>query len=158
MLHNSDVERQIQDMGYILATPIKSPMPSLYKLDDGTILTALIKVNHILTGVSRLGTGAVNHSTDIRVFAPSRNKAAKHMRPDQPPTIIDQDIQCTPLREEFNDYAVGANIIVSTKAVVGQVAKTDLHSEVGEPVYNINVQPVIKIVDKSQQPFAPDMR
>ena len=80
------------------------------------------------------------------------------MQSNQLPTIIDQDVECTPIKEEFNDYVAGKYITISAKAVVGQVAKTDAYSNEGEPVYSINVQPVIKVVDKRRQSFAPDMR
>lgn len=153
-----DVDEIVRSMGYILATPKSTPTPSYYQLGDGTILSALIKVNHVLTDAPESGGGAINHSTEIHVFAPHRRKPRKPMQPNQPATIIDQDVQCTPITEEFNDYAVGKDIVVSAKAVVGQVTKTDTYSNEGEPVYSINVQPVIKVVDKRRLPFAPDMR
>ena len=145
-------------MGYILAVPKNKPTPSYYKLGDGTILSVLVSINHVLTDAPESGTGSINHSTDIRVYVPHRYKTRGPAQPDRPPTIVDQDVECTTLWEAFNDYAIGEDITISVKAVVGQVVKTDAYSNAGEPVYNLNVQPVIKVVDKRQQSFAPDMR
>ena len=143
-------------MGYILATPVNTPIPSYYELGDGTILSVLARINHIL--IKGSGTGAVNHSMDIMAFAPRRHKSPPAIQPNRPPNIVDQDIKCTPLREGFNDYNAGDDIVVSAKAVVAQVAVTDVYSNEGEPVYSINAQPIIKVVYKRQQPFASDMR
>ena len=158
MLNNTDVEKLIRSMGYISATPKSTPTPSYYKLEDGTILSVLINVNHVLMDTPKSGGGIINHGTDIRVYVPNRYKTNKTTQPDRSPAIVNQDIGCTPLREEFNNYTVDNNVTISVKAVVGQVVKMDAHNNVGEPVYNIDVQPVIKVVDKRQQPPAPDIR
>ena len=122
------------------------------------ILSALIKVNYILMNTSDPGSGAINHSIEMHVLSPRRQKPRKPLQPNQPPTIIDQDVKCTPIKEEFNDYTAGKYITISVKAVVGQVAKMDAHSNEGEPIYSINVQPVIKVVDKRCQSFVSDMQ
>lgn len=158
MSHGMDIEKLVLEMGYVLAVPKSTPTPSYYRLGDGTILSVLVNINHVLTDALESGVGAINHNTDIRVYVPHRYKTHKPAQPDRPPNIVDQDVECTPLMEGFNDYAVGKDIIISAKAVVGQVAKMDTYSNAGEPIYNLNVQPVIKVVDKRQQSFAPDMR
>lgn len=158
MSYATDIMDLVRDMGYIVAIPKSTPTPSYYQLGDGTILSVLIKVNHLVTDSPQSGEGAINHSTEIQVFAPNRHKSRRIPSQNQQPNIIDQDIACTTIKEEFNDYLVGKNIIVSAKAVVGQIAKTDTYNNEGEPVYSINVQPVIKVVDKRRRPFTPDMR
>lgn len=158
MSHGIEIAEHVQAMGYILAVPKSTPVPSYYKLGDGTILSVLVKINHVLTDASESGTGAINHSTDIHAYVPHRYRPHISTQPDRPPAIVDQDVECTTLREAFNDYAIGEDITISAKAVVAQVAKTDAYSNAGEPVYSLNVQPVVKVVDKRRQPFAPDMR
>lgn len=153
-----DIARHIQDMGYILATPTRPPTPSYYKLGDSTILSVLISINHILMDKPESGAGSINHSMNIQVFVPRRYKMDKPVQPGRQPNIIEQDVKCTPLKEEFNEYAVGPDIIIGVKPAIAQVVKTDAYSNAGEPIYNINVQPVIKVVDKRQQAFASDMR
>ena len=154
MSYGVDVEEQIRNMGYALATPIVPPIPSLYELGDKTILSVLARINHILTSTTGSGNNTINHSMDIRVFAPHRHKTRKTIRPNQQPNIIEPDIKCVRLREEFNDYTAGDGIVVSAKAVVGQVAKTDAYDNTGEPVYIVNALPAIKVVDKRLQSFA----
>ena len=135
-------------MGYILATPLKPPTPSFYKLGDGTILGALISINHVLPNSSGSGIERSNHTTSIYTFVPSMNRTSERIQQQNQPTIVDQDIKCTPLVEKFNDYSVGTDIVVSVKTVVGQVMKTDAHNQVGEPIYRVNVQPVFKMVNR----------
>lgn len=146
-------------MGYLIATPINPPIASFYKLEDGTILSALVRINHVLTDPSGSALGAVNHGIDLQTFVPSRSKSPRLLQQNQSPTIIDQDVKCITIREEFNDYTVGDDIMVSAKAVVGQVMKTDAHTQLGEPIYNINVQPMIKTVtNKGRQTLDADLR
>ena len=141
-----------------MATPVSTPVPSYYELGDATILSVLVNINHVLIEKPESETGAINHSMDIRAFVPRRYKNREPLQPGQLPNMIDQDVKCTPLREEFNDYMVGEDIVISAKAVVGQVVKTDAYSNAGEPIYNVGAQPVIKVVDKTRGSFAPDMR
>ncbi len=144
------IASKIEVMGYILAIPAHTPVPSYYELEDGTILSVLTRINHAL--VSRSG-GAVSHSTETFAFTPHRHMSPKPTQP-KPPTIIDQDVKFTLLREEFNEYSVGNDITVSAKAVVSQVAKFDTYSDEGEPIYSVNSQPVFKVVDKRRQPIS----
>ena len=152
-----DIESQLQKMGYILATPANPPIPSYYGLEDGTILSVLARINYVLVNTSESGTGAVNHTMDVGAFVPP-DKRLHVPTPNKSPTIVNQDIKCIRLREEFNDYKVGDDIVVSAKAVVAQVDATDMCSNKGEPIYNVNAHPIIKVVDKRHHPFAQDMR
>ena len=60
------------------------------------------------------------------------------------PSIINEDVQCDILREEFNVYTLSNNTVMSVKTVVGQVRKTDAYNDRGEPIYNVDCQPVLK--------------
>ena len=108
----------------------------------------MVSVNYILSDMPDSGTGLVNHRISIDTFVPNRNKTTNAIPPNKSPTIINQDVKYETVREEFNDYAVGNSIVVSAKAVLGQIRKTDSYNQVGEPIYDLNVQPIIKIVDK----------
>lgn len=154
MSYNQDITETIQNMGYTLAIPKSTPTPSYYKLGDGTILSVLTKANYILTNALKSGSAAINHSTEIRVFTPQKNRQYKPIQSNQPPAIIDQDVKCTPIKEEFNDYAVGKHITISIKAVVGQVVKMDAYNNEGEPIYSVDIQPVVKVVDRRHQSSA----
>ena len=39
--------------------------------------------------------------------------------------LIDEDVQCDILREEFNVYNLSNNMVMSVKTVVGQVRRTE---------------------------------
>lgn len=143
-----EIVKRIQGMGYIVATPQKSPIPSFYELDDGTILSALVIVNHLLQDPTSPNLSSVNSHVNISICAPPKGRKSfqKQIAPSQAatPKIINDDVPCTVLREEFNVYNLSNNTILSVKTVVGQVRKTDLHNEHGEPIYNVECQPVFK--------------
>ena len=148
MSHIMNVENVIQDMGYVMARPKSIPIPSYYKLEDGNILSVLVRINYVLMNASESSDGSVNYSTDIHVFSPNKHKSYKSTSSNRPPAITNQDVKYTSIKEGSNDYVVGEDIIVSVKAVVAQIAKTDAYSNEGEPIYNINVQPMFKLIDK----------
>ena len=81
------IEPRIHDMGYILATPADTPIPSYYELGDGTILSVLARIDHIL--VKESGTGAVNHTMGIMAFVPRRHQSPPPMQPNMTPNIVD---------------------------------------------------------------------
>ncbi len=43
-----EINQDIQDRDYILATPQNKIIPSFYKLEDDTILSVVYKINHVL--------------------------------------------------------------------------------------------------------------
>ena len=143
-----EIVNRIKDMGYILATPQRAPIPSFYELDGGTILSALVAVNHLLQDPTNPNDVSINSSISISVYVPpnNRNPRGKQADPDKQvvPSIIDEDVQCDILREEFNVYNLSNNMVMSVKTVAGQIRKTDLYNDRGEPTYNIDWQPVIK--------------
>ena len=143
-----EIVNRIKDMGYIIATPQRAPIPSFYELDGGTILSALVVVNHLLQDPTNPNGISINSSISISVSVPpnNRNPRGKQSDPDTQvvPSIIDEDVQCDILREEFNVYNLSNNMVMSVKTVVGQVRKTDLYNDRGEPIYNVDCQPVLK--------------
>ena len=147
-----EIHKEIQNMGYVTATPQRTPIPSFYKLGDGTILSVLTKINHLLQNPFDPNSVALNSNIDIHVFVAheKRNPRGKQLDSSQniASSIIDEDIDCETLREEFNVYNLSNSSILSLKTVVGQVRKTDLYNQEGEPIYNINSQPVIKFKKK----------
>ena len=143
-----EIVNRIKDMGYIIATPQRAPIPSFYELDGGAILSALVVVNHLLQDPTNPNSISINSNISFNVSVPpnSRNPRGKQSDPDiqAVPSIIDEDVQCDILREEFNVYNLSNNMVMSVKTVVGQVRKTDLYNDRGEPIYNVDCQPVLK--------------
>lgn len=142
-----EIQDNIRAMGYITATPRGIPTPSFYKLGDGTILSVLTRINHLLQHPSNPNNVSMNSGVDIHVFVDSKNRnpAGKQSSGENPTlSIIDEDLQCDPLLEEFNVYDLSNGKIMSVKTIVAQVRKTDLHNDTGEPIYQVDSQPVIK--------------
>ncbi len=141
------INQDIANMGYVVVTPIKPIVPSFYKLEDGTILSALIKVDHLLQNDRKSDILSVHTTTEIYVFVPpeKRDTPNEQRKPTQNVNIINNDVTCTPLREEYNVYELNKNLVLSIKTIVGQVVKTDQVSQQGEPIYNVQVQHVSKI-------------
>ena len=143
-----EIVNRIKDMGYIIATPQRAPIPSFYELDGGTILSAIVVVNHLLKDPTNPNSISVNSNISISVSVPQNNRNPRGKQPDPDiqvvPSIIDEDVQCDILREEFNVYNLSNNMVMSVKTVVGQVRRTDLYNDRGEPIYNVDCQPVLK--------------
>lgn len=139
-------------MGYIIATPQKIPIPSFYKLGDGTILSVLTRINHLLQDSFNPNKVSINSSVDIHIFVDGKNRNPSDkqlsMGKISPSSIIDDDLHCEPLREEFNVYNLSNDKIMSVKTVVVQVKKTDLYNDAGEPIYKVDSQPITKFKDK----------
>lgn len=147
-----EIQKEVQCMGYITAVPQRTLIPSFYRLGDGTILSVLIKINHLLQKQSNPNSVAINSTIDVHVFVSQdkRNPSGKQLDLSESTisSIVDDDVDCKTLREEFNVYNLSNGYILSVKTVVGQVRKTDRYNPEGEPIYDIDSQPVIKFKKK----------
>ena len=110
--------------------------------------SAIVVVNHLLQDPTNPNSISVNSNISISVSVPQNNRNPRGKQPDPDiqivPSIIDEDVQCGILREEFNVYNLSNNMVMSVKTVVGQVRKTDLYNDRREPIYNVDCQPVLK--------------
>lgn len=146
-----EIEENIQSMGYVTAKPQSLPIPSYYKLGDGTIISVLIRINQISQDPDDRKRTLVKFSTDVRIFTDpkDRNPAGKQPSPQNPvPSIIDDDMECIRLREDFNRYDLSDGQVMSVKAVVFQVQKTDMHDSNGEPIYRVHSTRIVKFTEK----------
>lgn len=145
---HEEVEGYIKDMMYVTATP-RNLQPSFYKLSDGTIIKALIHVNH-LTPDPRTPDGfAINSTNMVVAYVPKekRNPAAfqPHNDAELQSSITEEDMEPEPLRENFSVYDLSNGMVLSVKTVAGQVNKTKFYTQDGEPLYLVNTTPVVKI-------------
>ena len=62
--------------------------------------------------------------------------------------IIDEDVEFEVLQENFSVYDLSNDFVLSIKTVLGQVKKTDGLTATGEPIYTVNVNPIIKFKKK----------
>lgn len=151
MTEAQDIYEMARTMGYIIATPQKTPTPNFYKLGDGTILGILYKVNHLLQDPSDPNKMAVNADANTCAFVSEKNRDPFGKKPSAEnvaPTIIDDDLQYEDLLVKTDIYDLSNGKIMSVKLIVTQISKTDMYTEVGEPIYNAESTPIIKFKDK----------
>lgn len=145
------IQEKINDMGYITAVPQKTPVPSFYKLGDGTIISVLTRINDVLKDPHNPNGIFTNTSTDIHVFVEPKNRGVPSkiiQNPIPPSSIIDEDLECMTLLEEFNEYRLSNNKIMSIKTLIAQVAKTNLYNSKGDPIYQVNATALFKFRNK----------
>ena len=142
------INDEVKKMGYILVTPRRTPIPSFYKLKDGTILGATVIVNHVLPNPSNPNDVVVNSDISFKIFVPANKRKQQGKRlvtqEEMASSIVDEDVQYDTLREEFNEYNLSNKAIISVKTIVSQINTTSLYNEQGEPIYQINAQPIFK--------------
>ena len=150
MMSIEEIHQNILGMDYVIATPRQKPMPSFYKLADGTILSVLIKVNHLIPNIINPNDMSANFTSEIQCFIPQSNRGMSGMQVGDLTnvTIIDEDMKYTTLKEDFNVYDMSNGTVVSVKTVLVQVKKTDQYNKEGEPIYNVITQPIVKITGK----------
>ncbi len=142
-----EIYGSIKNMGYVTATPQKPLQPSFYKLPDGSILSLLIRISHLVIDPTDRRRIAINSVSDLHVFVDGNRRKPQAESPRQQGSlfVLDDDVKTITLREEFNTYDLSNGDIMSVKSVIGQVRKLDGFSKNGEPIYNVDSQPVIKI-------------
>lgn len=152
-----EIESNIKEMGYIVATP-QTTAPSYYKLKDGTILRALIHVNYVTPSPGQTSTVAsveVNSTNIIAVYVPKHKRRPEAFQPFDPSelqhAVVDDDMEPEPLREDFSVYDMSDGTILSVKTVAGQIHKTKFYTQNGEPVYQVNITPIVKTTKKMKK-------
>ena len=141
-----EIQDEIKEMDYLIVTP-KKLEASYYKLDDGTIIRALVLINAISVVDNDKKSLNINSTNVITAFVPSSRKEPHKFEsiiPNTPPPIQEEDVPYTPLRENFSVYSLSDGSTLSVRTVVGQISKTALYTRSGEPVYNIQVTPIVK--------------
>jgi len=145
---NEEIEGWIKDMEYVTAEPIKIE-PSYYKLKDGTIIKALININHLSPDPHSPQGFSADQSNIIVSYVPKEKRNPAAFQPFNPAelgnNIDDEDMEPEPLRENFSVYKLSNGMTLSVKTVAGQISKTKFCKQDGEPIYVVNVTPIVKI-------------
>ncbi len=148
-----EVDGWIKDMSYITVTP-KIIEPSYYKLKDGTIIKALIHINHLTPNPKSPDGFAVNSQNIVVVYVPKDKRNPMAFQPFNPAeilnNIIDDDMEPEPLRENFSVYDLSNGMILSVKTVAGQIKKTNFYTQDGEPIYAVSTTPIVKVKKNKQ--------
>ena len=126
--------------------------PSYYKLNDGTIICAIVAIHTLVPDPKNPDGFGVNSTNVIHAFTPKEKRkptAFQHYTPQQlTEGIIDDDVEYEVLHENFSVYDLSNGLTLSVKTVVGQIKKTKFFTRDGEPVYVVNTNPIIKTKKK----------
>lgn len=145
---HEEVDGWIKDMSYVTVTP-RTLEPSYYKLKDGTIIKALIHVNHLIADPRSTQGFAVNSINIVSCYVPKEKRTPAAFQPYNPAElqsgITDDDMEPEPLRENFSVYDLSNGMVLSVKTVAGQISKTKFFTPDGEPVYLVSTTPIVKV-------------
>lgn len=148
MIPEEEIEQEIGNMGYYIARPRKI-IPSFYKLGDGSILKVIVSINHIIQDPRNPNNYVVNSTNLVSSFVPPNNRTPQAFVPYPPSELnvnpINDDLEFDVLQENFTTYDFSNRVVISVKPVVAQVIKTRHFTPEGEPVYSVNLNPIIKM-------------
>ena len=118
----------------------------IIKLKDGsklrvmTILTAAIKEDDNLT-IGTQNVIAVAYLPES-LWGPPSDK--RYTPKELEEAIVEEDIEFETEREVWNVYELEDGTVLSIKPYIVMVSRTKCYSERGEPIYLLNIQPIIK--------------
>ena len=148
MIPEEEIGNNVKEMGYITLKP-RAIYPSYYKLNDGTIIEAHIHVNYLLPDPLNPQGFAVNSTNLVTAFVPKEKRKPTAFEPYSPAElqsgVIEEDVDYEVLRENFSVYDLSNGLVMSIKTVMGQIRKTKYYSRDGEPIYMVNINPILKI-------------
>lgn len=148
MIPEEEIEQEVVNMGYFMARPRKI-IPSFYKLGDGTILKVIVSINHVIQDPRDRNNFVVNSTNIVSSFVPASNRTPQAFAPYPPSELnvnpINDDLDFEVLQENFTTYDFPNRIVITIKPVLAQVIKTRHFSPEGEPIYSVNLNPIIKM-------------
>jgi len=144
-MEESEIVKEIISEGYLIPKPIKIS-PSYYKLDDGTIISALVHPHYMLKDPHGMGGNTTNI---VSAFVPKDHRHPEKFTPytviDMSKDVVEQDVKFTPIVEDFSEYDLGDGAIMSIKSVISQISKTKYVTMGGEPIFSVQVTPINKL-------------
>jgi len=119
----------------------------IIKLKDGTKLRVTTVLTAILKEDDRLGIGTQNliavAELPKELWGPPSDK--KYPPEELEKNIVEEDMDFKVEKERWNVYELEDGTIVSIKPYVVMVSRTGYYSERGEPIYILNIQPIVKV-------------
>lgn len=119
----------------------------IIKLEDGarlrvlTILTAAIQENKEIV----LGTQNIIAVASLPDTLWGQPEMKGHTLEELEKGIIKEDMNFEIEKENWNVYELEDGTVVSIKPYVVTVSRTKYYNERGEPIYLLNIQPIIKV-------------
>lgn len=146
-----EINSDIKEMGYILATPVNT-YPSFYKLKDETIIKIEVLINHLIANPKKANNFSINSTDIFSSFVPRDRRRPDAYRPhsksDLNQHILQDDVEFEVLQEKFSTYELSNDFTLDLKPVLAQVRKTEFYTPIGEPIYTMNYNPIIKFKRK----------
>lgn len=148
MIPEEEVLNNIKEMGYVALKP-RAIYPSYYKLHDGTIVQAFIHVNYLLADPNTPQGFRVNSTNLVTAFVPREKRKPASFQPftqeELQNGVVEEDVEYEVMRENFSVYELSNGLVMSIKTVMGQIRKTKYFTIDGEPIYLVNVNPILKV-------------
>ena len=148
MIPEEEVAQNIRDMGYVTIES-STLYPSYYKLDDNTIIKALVLVHSLILDPKNPEGFSISSTNIITAHVPKENRNPQAFVPYTQQQlnegITNDDVNFEVLRENFSVYRLSNKMTMSVKTVVGQIRKTRYFTRDGEPVYIVNTNPILKV-------------
>lgn len=148
MTAEEEAVQSIRKMGYITCRP-RAVRPSYYRLSDGTIISALIMVDHLTPVLGSPDEFEVSSSSHINAFVPDGDRKPREFRQYQPHElqsgITDSDVKYDVMSEDFSVYELSDGKVMSIRTVASHIRKTKFRTKAGEPVYMVDTTPVVKV-------------
>lgn len=117
---------------------------SYYYLKDGSVLKVKIIVVRLFTeGTDPKGNPVLGFiATNVMGVIPSKDLINNKSIP------ADDDVEFEIQKEEWNEYKLDDGTKIAMKPAIAQVMRKSTLDPKGEPIYNANIQPIIKLNKK----------
>lgn len=146
-----EVNTKIKEMGYILAIPV-NVYPSIYRLKDESIIKVEVLINHLIADPHKANGFSINSTNIFSSLVPKDRRRPDLYRPysqnDINQNVVIDDVEFDVLQEKFSTYELSNDFTLDLKPVLAQVRKTGFYTMIGEPVYTMHYNPIIKFKKK----------
>lgn len=121
-----------------------------YEINDGTILKSRV----ILTGVKKsVSSPSKEYEFDFQsiqsfIFS-DKSRGPPHSKmftKEELESSYKKEISFSTISEKWNEYLINDNTKVKLKSTVSGITKSDLFLQSGEPIYNVKIRVLSKVV------------
>lgn len=155
IIADGDIMTELDDCGYI-GFELKKQGVSEYRLEDGSrvkLIDVVLKIikdpfkkdpNGMLLNVTNLTT----------VYSPKELKGSPSKeaitRENLQKSIKNNDMNFTPVKEEWSEYELDNGSKVRLKTILTGVSSTSLYDPYGEPIYLMQMQELNRVIPKQE--------
>ena len=145
------IDVTLKSYGY-LPFKVKKESANWYKLEDGTILKLIPILMGVLANDKNNDGFLTNFINNVTAFVPKKNRISPSTQIHATQEVVNNmdkiDLPFTIISEGYNEYVIDNKILLSVKTALTQINKSKLRNNAGEPIYQINTAPLIKIKPK----------